>query len=70
MLIYVNLLQSYLTQSLYLNSCVDPSFLIEMLGLDASQQQDAQEFSKLFIDLLPCPQIKSLFSGSYDYVTK
>lgn len=51
-------------------SCVDPTFLIEMLGLDASLQQDAQEFSKLFIDLLPCPQIKDMFCGSYDYVIR
>ncbi|XP_067929195.1 ubiquitin carboxyl-terminal hydrolase 48-like isoform X2 [Watersipora subatra] len=51
-------------------SCVDPSPLIEMLGLDASLQQDAQEFSKLFLDLLPCQEVKAMFSGSYDYVTR
>ena len=60
---------------------IDPSPLIEHLGLNAGEQQDAQEFSKLFLSMLesslmdsvaPNPRnvIKEQFCGTYAYVTK
>ncbi|CAH1775543.1 unnamed protein product [Owenia fusiformis] len=60
---------------------IDPTPFINCLGLDAGQQQDAQEFSKLFISLLedtlvsqPDPTVKNVireqFSGQYAYVTQ
>ena len=60
---------------------IDPSALIEHLGLNAGEQQDAQEFSKLFLSMLesslmnsvaPDPRnvIKEQFCGTYAYVTK
>ncbi|GFO08103.1 ubiquitin carboxyl-terminal hydrolase 48 [Plakobranchus ocellatus] len=59
---------------------VDPSPLIECLGLNTAEQQDAQEFSKLFLHVLesalsgnsPDKQnvIERQFCGSYVYVTE
>ena len=60
---------------------VDPAPFVESLGLDTEQQQDAQEFSKLFMSLLedtlsqqPNPVIKNIvqqqFGGSYVYITR
>ncbi|XP_063292765.1 ubiquitin carboxyl-terminal hydrolase 48 isoform X3 [Pelobates fuscus] len=59
---------------------IDPSGFIKALGLDTGQQQDAQEFSKLFMSLLEdtlCkqknPDVKNIiqkqFCGQYAYVT-
>ncbi|XP_041378372.1 ubiquitin carboxyl-terminal hydrolase 48-like isoform X2 [Gigantopelta aegis] len=59
---------------------IDPSALINHLGLDAGQQQDAQEFSKLFLSLLEDslssqvqPDVPNIvqkqFCGQYCYVT-
>ncbi|XP_012938291.1 ubiquitin carboxyl-terminal hydrolase 48 isoform X2 [Aplysia californica] len=63
------------------NRCyVDPSPLIECIGLDTGAQQDAQEFSKLFLHVLEsalsgdvpgCQNvIEQQFCGRYSYVTK
>ncbi|CAB3992846.1 Ubiquitin carboxyl-terminal hydrolase 48, partial [Paramuricea clavata] len=60
---------------------VDPAPFVGSLGLDIEQQQDAQEFSKLFMSLLedtlsqqPNPVIKNIvqqqFGGSYVYITR
>lgn len=60
---------------------IDPSDFVHSLGLDTNQQQDAQEFSKLFISMLEdrlTTQTKPLvhdmisknFKGEYSYVTK
>ncbi|XP_077998127.1 ubiquitin carboxyl-terminal hydrolase 48-like [Glandiceps talaboti] len=60
---------------------IDPSAFIECLGLDAAQQQDAQEFSKLLMSLLedmlqqqPNDVVRNIiqqqFCGQYAYVTK
>lgn len=65
---------------------IDPSDFIKHLGLDAGQQQDAQEFSNLFLSVLEqnlqqdmgsdtCGQngsnvIKEQFCGRYAYVTR
>ena len=59
---------------------VDPSSLIQSLGLQANEQQDAQEFSKLFISVLEDALInqnsftkniiESQFGGKYKYQTK
>ncbi|XP_071502708.1 ubiquitin carboxyl-terminal hydrolase 48-like [Diadema antillarum] len=60
---------------------IDPANFINCLGLDAALQQDAQEFSKLFISLLestlreqPNPLVGNVieqqFSGQYSYVTR
>ncbi|XP_058857927.1 ubiquitin carboxyl-terminal hydrolase 48 isoform X3 [Acipenser ruthenus] len=59
---------------------IDPSGLVKALGLDTGQQQDAQEFSKLFLSLLedtllkqknPSVQniIQQQFGGQCAYVT-
>uniref|UniRef100_A0A9J8BHW8 Ubiquitin carboxyl-terminal hydrolase 48 n=2 Tax=Cyprinus carpio TaxID=7962 RepID=A0A9J8BHW8_CYPCA len=59
---------------------IDPSGLVKALGLDTGQQQDAQEFSKLFLSLLedtlskqkdPNLQnvIQQQFCGQFSYVT-
>ncbi|XP_029948183.1 ubiquitin carboxyl-terminal hydrolase 48 [Salarias fasciatus] len=59
---------------------IDPSGLVKALGLDTGQQQDAQEFSKLFLSLLedtlskqksPSLQnvIQQQFCGQFSYVT-
>ncbi|KAK2821211.1 hypothetical protein Q7C36_020554 [Tachysurus vachellii] len=59
---------------------IDPSGLVKALGLDTGQQQDAQEFSKLFLSLLedtlskqkdPNLQnvIQQQFCGEFSYVT-
>ncbi|KAM4625621.1 ubiquitin carboxyl-terminal hydrolase 48 isoform 2-T3 [Polymixia lowei] len=59
---------------------IDPSGLVKALGLDTGQQQDAQEFSKLFLSLLedtlskqknPSLQnvIQEQFCGQFSYVT-
>lgn len=60
---------------------IDPSDFIHHLALDAGQQQDAQEFSKLFLSVLEknlqdgqgCSSknvIKEQFCGTYAYVTR
>ncbi|KAJ4439470.1 hypothetical protein ANN_07594 [Periplaneta americana] len=60
---------------------VDPTSFILSLGLDTTTQQDAQEFSKLFISMLEerlshqsSPLVKNIindqFCGKYSYVTK
>ncbi|GFS01143.1 ubiquitin carboxyl-terminal hydrolase 48 [Elysia marginata] len=59
---------------------VDPSPLIECLGLNTAEQQDAQEFSKLFLHVLESALsdsvghrenvIEQQFCGSYVYVTE
>ncbi|XP_071116349.1 ubiquitin carboxyl-terminal hydrolase 48-like [Haliotis cracherodii] len=60
---------------------IDPSSFINHLGLDAGQQQDAQEFSKLFLSLLEdamsaqAPHgssniVQEQFRGEYCYVTR
>lgn len=62
------------------NKFVDPSPFIKSLNLDVSQQQDAQEFCKLFLDFLEddlaCQENASVrnvvqdeFAGEYCYVT-
>ncbi|XP_055987291.1 ubiquitin carboxyl-terminal hydrolase 48-like isoform X1 [Sorex fumeus] len=59
---------------------IDPSGLVKALGLDTEQQQDAQEFSKLFMSLLEDtlskqknPRLSNIvqqqFCGEYAYVT-
>lgn len=59
---------------------IDPSGLVKALGLDTGQQQDAQEFSKLFMSLLEDtlanqtnPYVRDIvqqqFCGEYAYVT-
>lgn len=59
---------------------IDPSGLVKALGLDTGQQQDAQEFSKLFLSLLEDtlskqknPSIQNIiqqqFCGRFSYVT-
>ncbi|KAK3608096.1 hypothetical protein CHS0354_004752 [Potamilus streckersoni] len=60
---------------------IDPSGFINYLGLDAGQQQDAQEFSKLFLSLLEESLERNAvstgtnivpyqFQGKYAYVTR
>ena len=57
---------------------IDPSEFIKHLGLDAGLQQDAQEFSKLFLSVLEenilqgntTNVIKDQFCGNYAYVTR
>lgn len=62
---------------------IDPSSFIKHLGLDAGQQQDAQEFSNLFLSVLEqnlnedvrsingsSNVIKDQFCGKYAYVTR
>ena len=60
---------------------VDPNDFIAKLGLDPQVQQDAAEFSKLFISLLESSlscqiidEVRSIvqnqFRGEYAYVTK
>nr|XP_018898646.1 PREDICTED: ubiquitin carboxyl-terminal hydrolase 48-like [Bemisia tabaci] len=60
---------------------VDPTDLVVSLGLDTSEQQDAQEFSKLFLSLLEDKYrdqinpsmtnfIQQNFCGEYAYVTR
>ncbi|ELU17396.1 hypothetical protein CAPTEDRAFT_178380 [Capitella teleta] len=57
---------------------LDPTPLIECLKLDSSQQQDAQEFSKLLIMLLEdqlsssglSHLVRDNFMGTYHYVTQ
>ncbi|XP_076472507.1 ubiquitin carboxyl-terminal hydrolase 48-like [Babylonia areolata] len=62
-------------------SYIDPTPFIESLGLDTKEQQDAQEFSKLFLSKLgeallrgkACPTaniVQNQFAGVYCYVTK
>uniref|UniRef100_A0A3P9K7M4 Ubiquitin carboxyl-terminal hydrolase 48 n=1 Tax=Oryzias latipes TaxID=8090 RepID=A0A3P9K7M4_ORYLA len=59
---------------------IDPSGLVKALGLDTGQQQDAQEFSKLFLSLLEDTLskqknpnlhnvIQQQFCGQFFYVT-
>uniref|UniRef100_A0A8C3T7C2 Ubiquitin carboxyl-terminal hydrolase 48 n=1 Tax=Chelydra serpentina TaxID=8475 RepID=A0A8C3T7C2_CHESE len=59
---------------------IDPSGFVKALGLDTGQQQDAQEFSKLFMSLLEDtlskqknPDVRNIvqkqFCGEYAYVT-
>ncbi|GAB6023037.1 Ubiquitin carboxyl-terminal hydrolase 26, variant 2 [Chamberlinius hualienensis] len=63
---------------------IDPAFFIKSLNLNTNEQQDAQEFSKLFLSLIEdrlnghcgnnsssCSDvIKDLFQGSYEYNTR
>lgn len=62
-------------------SCVNPTLLIASLGIDTTTQQDAQEFSKLFLNLLEeklslqtDPEVSTMvpnqFRGEYEYVTR
>ncbi|XP_037346646.2 ubiquitin carboxyl-terminal hydrolase 48 isoform X2 [Pungitius pungitius] len=59
---------------------IDPTGLVKALGLDTGQQQDAQEFSKLFLSLLEDtlskqknPHLQNViqrqFCGQFSYVT-
>ncbi|KAM8913253.1 ubiquitin carboxyl-terminal hydrolase 48 isoform 1-T1 [Spinachia spinachia] len=59
---------------------IDPTALVKALGLDTGQQQDAQEFSKLFLSLLEDtlskqknPHLQNViqrqFCGQFSYVT-
>ena len=69
-----------LCQLYFFNRAVDPNEFITKLGLDPQVQQDAQEFSKLFISLLEsklnnqiCREVREMiqsqFCGNYAYVT-
>lgn len=60
---------------------LDPKDFVESLGLDPSTQQDAQEFSKLFVSLLEerfksqsDPRVRNMitknFQGQYSYLTR
>ena len=53
---------------------MDPSSFVNSLGLQTDEQQDAQEFSKLFISLLDdaisSHIIDNQFGGCYSYQTK
>jgi len=60
---------------------IDPSPFVDSLGLDTAQQQDAQEFGKLFTSLLEetlsqqtDPEVRNVvqsqFGGEYFYVTE
>ena len=62
-------------------SCVNPTSFISSLGLDTSTQQDAQEFSKLFVCMLEerlsdqadarvRAMVQRQFRGGYEYVTR
>ena len=54
---------------------VDPLYFVKSLGLQTDEQQDAQEFSKLFISLLRDQNdylsniIDAEFGGRYKYET-
>lgn len=54
---------------------VDPLYFVKSLGLQTDEQQDAQEFSKLFISLLRDQNsyladiIDAEFGGKYKYET-
>jgi len=63
------------------SSCVNPTSFITSLGIDITAQQDAQEFSKLFVCMLeeklshqPDSMVSSMvqkqFRGQYEYVTR
>ena len=63
------------------SSCVNPASFIASLGIDITAQQDAQEFSKLFVCMLeeklshhPDPMVSTMvqkqFRGQYEYVTR
>ncbi|KAL7976145.1 hypothetical protein Chor_008242 [Crotalus horridus] len=72
-----------LRQALYLCPVARPEYVTaesKALGLDTGQQQDAQEFSKLFMSLLEdtlssqknpdvCDIVQKQFCGEYAYVT-
>lgn len=60
---------------------VDPTPFIESLELDVSQQQDAQEFCKLFLSLIEEDLssqsnnivkniVQNEYRGQYEYITK
>jgi len=62
-------------------SCVNPASFVTSLGIDITAQQDAQEFSKLFVCMLeeklshqPDSMVSSMvqkqFRGQYEYVTR
>lgn len=58
-----------------ISTCVDPAGFIDCLGLATDLQQDAQEFSKLFMGMLEAkpellPVIQGQFSGLYEYRTE
>ena len=58
---------------------VDTTMFVSSLGLDSSIQQDAQEFSKLFVTMLEenfsqqsnsyVNSFKKKLQGTYEYVT-
>ena len=59
------------------DSFVDPSAFLESLGIQTNEQQDAQEFNKLFISLLDASLlaqgidiIDQQFGGTYCYQTQ
>jgi ubiquitin carboxyl-terminal hydrolase 48 len=65
----------------FFSSCVNPTSLITSLGIDTTTQQDAQEFSKLFLNLLEdklslqtdttvSTMVYDQFRGEYEYVTR
>lgn len=73
-LIFANLQFSY-------NRSIDPTPFIESLNLDVSQQQDAQEFCKLFLSLIEEDLsyqsnkfvkniVQNEYCGQYEYVTR
>lgn len=60
---------------------MNPTSLITSLGIDTTTQQDAQEFSKLFLNLLEeklllqsditvSSMVHKQFRGEYEYVTR
>lgn len=62
-------------------SCVNPTSFITSLGIDTTTQQDAQEFSKLFVCMLEealsqqkdtnvSTMVPKQFRGQYEYVTR
>ena len=77
---YFNVVQMHnyvvsFNQICFFSRYIDPTPFIQSLGLDSDQQQDAQEFSKLFTSLLEQQGgmtravIEQQFQGEYDYVT-
>jgi ubiquitin C-terminal hydrolase len=49
---------------------VAPLQLCQSLGIPVMEQQDSQEFWKLLLPALECPQLMDLYQGAYeDYIT-
>lgn len=72
---------NYLTNVIISYSCVNPTSFITSLGIDTTTQQDAQEFSKLFVSILEdklslqrdvnvCAMVQKQFRGQYEYITR